>query len=558
MSPATACGRTLVDELVRCGVRDAVLSPGSRSAPLALALHAADTAGRLRLHVRIDERTAGFLALGLAKGSGRPVPVVTTSGTAVVNLHPALLEASHAGVAVLAVTADRPASLRATGANQTTDQVKVFGTTVRVFEQIAAAAGSPPAVGSWRAAVCRVVAAACGVRTAQPGPVHLNVAFEEPLVPEAAAVDEPLGGRPGGAPWTRIEPATPPSPVRLEAGPRTVVVAGDQAGPAARHLAESAGWPLLAEPSSGARAGANALRAYRLLLDHERLAGRIQRAVVYGHSTLSRVVTGLLSRPEVEVLAVAPQGPWTDVGHQVSQVVGAATVDAAPADDRWLREWLRSDARASAAVDAVLAREPGLTSYTVAEQVWEAVPSGGLLVIGSSNPIRDVDLMAEPYDPGGRREVLANRGLSGIDGTVSTAVGAALGRISSRAYALLGDLTFLHDSTGLLLGPAEPRPDLTMVVVNDDGGGIFGLLEQGDPAQASAFERVFGTPTGTDLGALCAATATPHLRVRDPNALTKELEQPANGIRVVEAVVDRAHRRDLEARLREAAMAALG
>jgi 2-succinyl-5-enolpyruvyl-6-hydroxy-3-cyclohexene-1-carboxylate synthase len=521
-----------------------------------MALHAADEAGRLRLHVRIDERSAGFLALGLAKTSRRPVPVATTSGTAAANLFPALLEADAAGVALLALTADRPARLRGTGANQTADQVKMYGGAVRAYEQVEVSAGGPAGGAAWRAMVARAVAAAQGVRTGQAGPVHLNLAFDVPLLPEADP-DGELGGRPDGRPWTAVEPRPAPAELTLEQGSRTVLVAGDDAGPPARQLAEAAGWPLLAEPSSGARTGVNAIRCYRLLLGEAALGGRVERVVVYGHPTLSRSVTALLSRSDVEVVAVAPAGRWTDVGHTVSRVLPAATVEAA-ADAQWLAAWKDADATAASALDAVVASEPALTPYAVAGTVATSLPPEGLLVVGSSNPIRDLDLMAPPWDVGGRRRVVANRGLSGIDGTVSTAVGAALGRTSFRAVALMGDLTFVHDCNGLLLGPGEPRPDLSVVVVNDDGGGIFGLLEPGAPAYAGPFERIFGTPHGADLAALCAAYGTAYARIDAPEQLAELLAEAPRGVRVLEARVDRSGRRELEQRLAAAVSAALG
>jgi 2-succinyl-5-enolpyruvyl-6-hydroxy-3-cyclohexene-1-carboxylate synthase len=558
VNASTECARTLVDELVRLGVREAVLSPGSRSAPIAFALQAAEAAGTLRLHVRIDERTAGFLALGLAKSSGRLVPVATTSGTAAANLHPAVLEADHAGVPLLALTADRPMSLRGSGANQTTDQVKLYGDAVRLFAELAA---TGPA-SWWRAAVCRAAAAAAGLRTGDPGPVHLNVGFDVPLMPldEDPAADGggsgPGDGRPGGVPWTVVNARPPALPVLLPPGLRTVVLAGDDAGPAARRLAEDGGWPLLAEPSSGARTGEHALRSYRLLLAESPLAAEIERVVVFGRPTLSRQTTSLLSRGDLEVVAVAPGGRWSDVGLSVRQVLPAAAATRS-SPQGWLGSWRDADSAVSAAVDGVLSAEPGLTPYAVARTVADALPAGGLLVAGSSNPIRDLDLMAAPYEVGGRRKVLANRGLSGIDGTVSTAVGAALGRSSSRALALLGDLTFLHDSTGLVIGRDEPVPDLTIVVVNDDGGGIFTLLEQGDGAYAGSFERIFGTPHGSGLAALCAAYSTAYALVSNAGSLARLLEQPAHGLRVVEAPVDRAGRRDLERRIRAAAADAL-
>ena len=556
MNPSTLTARTLVDELVRLGVREAVVAPGSRSAPLALALHAAAAEQRLRLHVRVDERSAAFTALGLAKGARRPVPVVTTSGTAVANLHPAVLEADHAGVPLLVLSADRPARLRGTGANQTTDQVRIFGSAVRLFADLAASAPAGPDV---RALAARAVAAATGARTRLPGPVHLNCQFEEPLLPEPGAAPKWPAGRADGRPWTEVEAAPQPRPTTLPLGPRTVVLAGDDAGPAARVLAERAGWPLLAEPSSGARTGTHPIGTYRLLLDRPELGGRIERVVAYGHPTLSRPVTRLLARDDVELVVVDPAGRWNDPGHRAARVLAAATVDGAdPAD--WLRAWRAADDVAAEAIAKELASEPALTPYEVARVVSESVPAGGLLVTGSSHPIRDLDLMAVAHPVGERRRVVANRGLAGIDGTISTAIGVALARQArrpGRALAYVGDLTFLHDANGLLLGPAEPRPDLTVVVANDDGGSIFGVVEAGDPAYAAAFERVFATPTGAGLAALCAAYGIPHTRVDGAEALRAALARTPDGIDVVEVVLDRANRRELDQRLRNAVDSAL-
>ena len=571
-NPATATATVLVDELVRCGVRDVVLAPGSRSAPLAFAAHAAAAAGRLRLHVRIDERSAGFLALGLARTSRRPVPVVTTSGTAVANLHPAVLEASHAGVPLVVLSADRPASLRGTNANQTTDQVKIFGDAVRAFADVppgAAGSGEPAQVASWRSLVARLLVTAQGGTSHAAGPVHLNVQLAEPLTPDTeggwtSAVD----GRPAGQPWTeRPDPALGQrEPVSAQR--RTVVVAGDDAGPPARILAERAGWPLLAEPSSGARTGANAIRTYRLLLGDDDLAGRVEQVVVFGHPTLSRPVTRLLSRPDVDVVAVAGPSGWTDPGHRVSRVVRAAYPDDQDPDaarwtpesgeprpprptSPWLEEWQQRDKELSGRLDELLDTSTELAPHHVAAAVSAAVPPEGLLFVGASNPVRDLDLTAVPYTVGERRMVIANRGLAGIDGSVSTAVGAALGRPqSSRALALLGDVTFLHDANGLVIGPVEDRPNLMIVVVNDDGGSIFSSLEQGGPAYADSFEKLFGTPHGVDLAALCAATGTPHRRVTTRADLDAAIATPRGGIEVVEAVVRRDNRRELDAAIR--------
>jgi 2-succinyl-5-enolpyruvyl-6-hydroxy-3-cyclohexene-1-carboxylate synthase len=548
VNPSTALATVLVDELVRGGVREAVLSPGSRSAPLAFALHAADAAGRLRLHVRIDERSAGFLALGLAKASGRPVPVVTTSGTAAVNLHPAVVEAAYAGVPLVALTADRPAELRGVGANQTIDQRGLFGTAVDHFVDLPAPDESPGQVAGWRATVSAALAAA------RQGPVHLNVGLREPLVPDGdPGWVEPLDTAPGGRLPT---PAATPAPtLPLPLGPRTVVVAGDGAGAGARRLAEVAGWPLLAEPTSGARSGPNALAAYRLYLDQ--LGAAVQRVVLLGRPTLSRPVARLLGRGDVELVVVPTGRRRSEFRRRSSTVAADVTAawvgpDAGRAEpDRWLARWLDADAVATKVLSDVVGTR--VCGPVVARAVAAALPADGLLVVGSSASIRDLDL-ADPWD--GSPLVLANRGASGIDGTISTAVGAALAH-GGHALALMGDLTFLHDSTGLVIGPDEPRPDLTIVVNNDDGGGIFGVLEQGAPEHAAAFERVFGTPHGVDLAALCAATGTAYQRVDATDRLPAALD-PRPGVTVVEVRTHRTARRALDHQLRATVAAALG
>ncbi|MGN6577819.1 MAG: 2-succinyl-5-enolpyruvyl-6-hydroxy-3-cyclohexene-1-carboxylic-acid synthase [Nocardioides sp.] len=558
---SAALSTALVDELVRGGLRHVVLAPGSRSAALAFAVHAAALDGRLTLHTRIDERSAGFLGLGLATTSRSPVAVVTTSGTAVANLHPAVLEASHRGIPLLLLTGDRPAHLRGTQANQTTDQVRVFGTATRWDADVPP--GDPDhdqaaQVAGWRELACRALAVARGLTGDAPGPVQLNLQLSEPLVPDLAdGWVVPVDGRSGGVPWHEPAAVAAPEGSVLEPGPRTVVVAGDDAGPPARILAERNDWPLFAEPTSGSRTGENAIRTYRLLLGDPELAGRIERVVVCGHPTLSRPVTRLISSADVEVVAVRNATGFTDPGHRVSRVlewpvdVSGGPAGSSEAGGSWLAEWKERDARRGRELDALLAQRPGLTPHQVAGAVAVALPPEGLLFVGASNPVRDLDLMVPRYRVGDRRLVIGNRGLAGIDGCVSTAIGAALGRPrSSRAFALLGDVTFLHDANGLVLGPDEERPDLTIVVVNDDGGSIFALLEQGDPSYAGSYERLFGTPHHVDLASLCAATRTPHWRVDSLPELQQALASPNGGIEVVEAVVGRADRRELDAAIR--------
>jgi|JI10StandDraft_1071094.scaffolds.fasta_scaffold10345_5 2-succinyl-5-enolpyruvyl-6-hydroxy-3-cyclohexene-1-carboxylate synthase len=590
MVTTTSASRALcvLRELLAAGVREVVLAPGSRSAPLALALYAADAAGDLRLHVRLDERSAGFLALGLTLGSRSPVAVVTTSGTAVGNLLPAVMEAHHAGRPLIVVSADRPASLRGTGANQTTWQDGIFGVFAPTVD-LAIDASDEAAVAALRGAVADVGG----------GPWHLNVQFDGPLLPDPGASWWPSGDRVAADHRAVMPRAAEPSV--LPAGPRTVVLAGDDAGSAARVLAESAGLPLLAEPTSGSRAGDHAIRTYRLLLGTA-LGGAIERVIVLGHPTLSRPVTALLSRPDIALYAVRTRtGVATDPARRaiVLDVPPVLAADSSPGsaaimldvppvpdpapgsapdrDEQWLAAWREADAAVSARVDAQVDGLPDLHPLQVAAEVSSALGPGQTLVVGSSNPIRDLDLMLVPYRPREHRLVVANRGLAGIDGTISTAIGVALGRASSgsrpgrgitpspddggiprpgdgtRSLAVMGDLTFLHDSGGLLLGPDEPRPDLTIIVVNDDGGSIFALLEQGAPDYAAAFERVFATPVHADLEALAGASHTAYRRVQSRAALREALAEPAQGLLVIEARVGRADRRATAAALADLA-----
>ena len=537
--------------LLARGVRDVVLCPGSRSAPLAYALEAAERAGQVRLHVRHDERSAAFVALGCAAADPSvPAAVVTTSGTAVANLHPAVMEAHHAGLPLLLLTADRPARLRGTWANQTTDlQPDAFGRATRRTVVVEAAE-----VDDWTALADGLVAAATGA-AGRPGPVHLDLGYDDPLVPSPddppvpdAVPDRPAPDRPAPAATGSATPG--PDATVLEQGPRTLVVAGAGAGPHARALAEQAGWPLLAEPSSGAKGGPNRVGAYRLLLENASLAADVERVVAVGRPTLSRPVTRLLGRPEVELVQVV--GHPDDVGpeREVRRVVGPVT--AAPTDDdAWLRRWTDAGRRAEQAVDAVLDARSDLCGPWLAREIACATGSDEVLVVASSNPVRDLDLVAPPRD--GAR-VLANRGLAGIDGTVSTAVGAAAA--SGRATRLLvGDLAALHDLGGLVVPEAErSRLRLQVVVLDDDGGGIFGLLEHA--RHPASFERVFGTPHGADLVQAARGLGARASRAADRADVTSSLRPVPPGLSVLVVPADRASLVTLHGELRAAVRAA--
>ena len=538
-NPSTELARSVVAALVEAGVTEVVLAPGSRNAPLSFAAYDVAAAGLVRLHTRVDERSAGFLALGLTRVGARAA-VVCTSGTAVANLHPAVIEAAHSGLPLVVVSADRPARLRGTGANQTTDQLGIFGPLVPTLDLAGDAS-----FGRGSTAMTAL--------TAARSPTHLNVQLDDPLVPGDSAGWDMVPRRRTPAIADERQVGDPDSrrlvPNGIPPGPRTVVVAGDDAGPPARVLAEQAGWPLLAEPTSGSRTGDNALRGYRLLLDGS-LGQRIERVVVLGHPTLSRPVTRLLARDDVEVWSRPPAGVWAERPFHVDVTFDRLEVEA-PDDPAWLEEWRAADRDITARLDQLLAAEEGITPYEVAGAVSRGVPARGLLFVGASSPIRDLDLMVPRYAVGDRRKIIANRGLSGIDGTVSSAIGAALGRPrSSRCLALMGDVTFLHDANGLVLGPDEPAPDLTIVVVNDDGGSIFSMLEQGAEEYADRYDRLFGTPHGVDIASLCAATRTPHWKVGSLPELEQAIANPNGGIEVVEVGVRRDNRRDLDARIR--------
>ncbi|MGO1316530.1 MAG: 2-succinyl-5-enolpyruvyl-6-hydroxy-3-cyclohexene-1-carboxylic-acid synthase [Cellulomonadaceae bacterium] len=597
-SPSAAAARRLVAALVDQGVRHAVLCPGSRSAPLAYALADAADDGRLTVHVRIDERSAGFLALGLARGAvldadrPEPVAVVTTSGTAAANLHPAVLEAYHAGVALLVLTADRPHELRGTGANQVTDQPGMFGSAVRWAADVPAPVGSvsadaapagAPDTGDRdvRALAARAVAAATGARSGWPGPVHLNLAYRDPLVPAegsdprpAAAVGPVTGDAIAVGPVTVVVPGAagrrvdPGLDWALDDAP-TVLVAGDGAGTLAGRLAAARGWPLLAESVSGA-GGPALVSAHAQVLTHSPLTHEVRRAVVLGRPTLSRPVQALLARPDVDVLVVTPgAGPWPDAARGARAVLPAVPAAWLEPDEgagrSWVARWREAGQAASRVVRAEIgessvgAAGQGLAGEAVAAEVAHVLGPDDVLVVGSSNPVRDLDLVADWTEP---PRVVANRGLAGIDGLISTATGVAL-RTGGLVRLYVGDLTFLHDIGGLLGAPGETPAHLQIVVANDDGGSIFSGLEHGalaatTPRAAARFERVFSTPHGADLGALCAGYGVAHRAVADRTALRAALAEPAPGISVVEVRVDRA-RRTADRRRRAAALrAALG
>ncbi|OMC23143.1 2-succinyl-5-enolpyruvyl-6-hydroxy-3-cyclohexene-1-carboxylic-acid synthase [Mycobacterium colombiense] len=547
MNPSTTQARVVVDELIRGGVRDVVLCPGSRNAPLAFALQDADRSGRIRLHVRIDERTAGYLAIGLAIAAGAPVCVAMTSGTAVANLGPAVIEANYARVPLIVLSANRPYELLGTGANQTMEQLGYFGTQVRATISLGLAEDAPERLdalnATWRSATCRVLVAATGSRTANAGPVQFDIPLREPLVPDPEPQAPTPQGRPGGLPWTYTPPVSFDQPLDIDLSPDTVVIAGHGAG-MQPNLAQL---PTVAEPT--APAPANPLHPLALPLL------RPKQVIMLGRPTLHRPVSALLADPQVPVFALTTGPRWPDVSGN-SQATGTRAVTSGAPNPAWLQRCAETNRHALVAVRSQLAAHPLTTGLHVAAAVADALAPGDQLVLGASNPVRDAALVG--LDTRGIR-VRSNRGVAGIDGTVSTAIGAALAHERDggpdsppRTVALIGDLTFVHDSSGLLIGPTEPTPRrLTIVVSNDNGGGIFELLEQGDPRFSDVSSRVFGTPHDVDVGALCRAYHVESRQI-EVGELPTALDEPGPGMRVLEVKADRSSLRQLHAAIKAA------
>ena len=517
-----------------------MLCPGSRNAPLAFALADADRAGRLRLHVRIDERTAGYLAIGLAVAAGTPVCVAMTSGTAVANMGPAVVEANYARVPLIVLSANRPYELLGTGANQTMEQLGYFGSQVRAAISLGLAEDAPEKLDSlnaqWRSATCRVIAAATGARTANAGPVQFDIPLREPLVPDPEpAAGEIPPGRPDGRPWTYTPPVAFDQPLEIDLTPDTVVIAGHGAGVHPNLV----GLPTVAEPTAPHAANPLHLLALPLL--------RPRQVIMLGRPTLHRTVSTLLADPAVPVYALTTGPRWPDVSGN-SQATGTRAETVGAPDPAWLRRCTEANRHAMDAVREQLAAHPLTTGLHVAAAVADVVRPGDQLMLGASNPVRDAALVG--LNTEGIR-VRSNRGVAGIDGTVSTTIGAALAH-PGRTIALLGDLTFVHDSSGLLIGPTEPAPkNLTIVVSNDNGGGIFELLEQGDPRFSDVSSRIFGTPHDVDVGALCRAY---HVEARQIEVadLGAALDEPHDGMRVLEVKADRSSLRELHAAIKAA------
>ncbi len=516
--------QALVDELRRCGMTHAVTSPGSRNAPIALTLAAQEGIECVSV---LDERSAGFMALGMAKASGRPVAVTCTSGTAAANLHPAVCEAWEARVPLVVLTADRPPELREVGAGQAIDQIKLYGSAGKWFVEVGSHEPGRGAAVHHRSLGCRAYWTAAGGR---PGPVHLNLPLREPLAPLAEELEaDDWQGRPDGRPWVELrEHSSAPgsSDVQLlaeraAAAPRGVIVCGPEGGELAApvtRLASQLGWPVLAEPTSGVRCGehdrSHVVAHYDLLLrsDHFAAANAPQLVLRTGDAPTSKPLRAwLAAAPQV---VIDPHATWHEPTRNAELVLTAAPGPACDAlaaalemrsferDPSWLAGWLAADA----VVPEQLARSDDRFEPKLLAALEPLLPPDALVWLSSSMPVRDVEACfpqsAKPL------RFLSNRGANGIDGVVSAAAGAAL---ASRrpTFLLTGELALLHDVGGLLAA-VRAGAQLTIVCINNGGGGIFDFLPVAEHADREAYERHIATPAGVDLERLAALAGIPY------------------------------------------------
>lgn len=532
---------TLVDEWIRCGVRHAVVAPGSRSTPLAVALAARP---ELALHVAHDERVAAFVALGLGL-DGTPAILLCTSGTAAVNFHPAVVEAGLSEVPMVVCTADRPPELRGIGAPQTIDQLRLYGRSVRWFQDAPPPDSSDP--DSWRPLARRALAHAA------TGPVHLNLPFREPLLGPVGEVPPPAGSFEAVPRGITTTGPVPPSLDRQ----RGIIVAGGRSGQdraSVVALAERLGWPILADPTSGLRDAPQAVTSFDALLRHPGFAADHAPEVVVrvGRAPASKVLSQWIVRSGAPVVQVGGPGV-IDPDRNVVGFCTLADLDglAGAASTPWMARWRHADGRAEQVLAGLLGDAAGtapLDEPRVARLVADHLPDGVDLVVSSSMPVRDLEWF------GGRRaRAHANRGANGIDGVMSTALGRAVA--GRPTVVLVGDVAFVHDSN-VLVGLARRGVDLRIVVLDNDGGGIFSFLPQATTLTPERFEQLFGTPHGTDLLGLAAAHGIPARTAGTGADLVGAVTTP--GPSLTRVATDRAANVGVHERLNAAVAAALG
>ncbi len=544
--------RAFCDELARCGLRRACTSPGSRSTPIVLSLVREP---QIECFSHIDERCSGFFALGAAKAGGVPVAVTCTSGTAAANLSPAVIEARDAGVPLLVLTADRPPELREIGAGQTIDQVKLYGGAVKWFFEVGVHEAKPERLRWMRTLACRAYWTALDGR---PGPVHLNFPLREPLV-----LDEPLPedttGRGGGRPYVMVEPGRPGPAAGVGAHPRgrvAIVAGGGISDPLA--LADFCARnriPLLADPLSGARQGNAAIAHYDLILREPGFAARHRPEFVIraGDLPTSKPLRVWLSSLEGAQIAVDPQAMWQDPNAVVGMRIDALPLpdEFEPLDADWLASWREADDLAAGAIAGALG--DGLSEPLVARELAQALPAEATLYLASSMPIRDAESFMPARSCAPR--MLSNRGANGIDGTVSAAFGAAVTN-KGPTVLLAGDVAVAHDIGGLLAA-RRLGLSLTIVLLNNDGGGIFHFLPVA--GEGEAFDEHVATPHGLDFERAAAlygcAYACPATVAELHAALERSLASERTTI--IEVRTERQRNLELHRRVAEAVRAAL-
>ena len=497
---STSLARVIVRQIIEAGIKDVVISPGSRNAPLSLAFCEASQEGLIKLHVRIDERTAAFFALGIIKSTGRPVPIVCTSGTAVANYHPAVLEANHTNAPLMVLTADRPAMLRKTGANQTTEQARIFGKAVRYFADI----DGP------------VYPMELPLDSLRSGPIHLNLQFDEPLLPDDSSdwlSQINIGPK-------EFVARTKPGTLRLVGARGVVVIGHDRGGLTVDEITRFTkvlGWPVIAEdPLSFPDAIAHA----SIFLASPEIRSTLipQSVVVIGRTTLSRSINAFIKSSPITYV-VDQRLATVDSDRQADRkFTELPDLQGVIQSDEWVAKWNKVAERAQ----KLIASLDGWSEAVIARTIAASIPNGTALFVSSSRPIRDLEGFAQPR---GGVSTYANRGLAGIDGNISTALGVAYGHKAT--IALLGDLSFLHDLTGLI---NKEEINCRFIVINNDGGGIFSTLPQ---RGVNGFETVFGTPHGLNPAAIAQAMGIEAKQITSLKELEAEVKAPVSGISVV-------------------------
>ena len=530
---STALARSIVQSCLDSGVEQVVIAPGSRNAPLSWAFAQAEKAGLVKIQVRIDERDAGFLALGIAKATKKPVPVVVTSGSAVANLMPAIVEAFHSAIPVIVLSADRPASARGKSGPQTINQFGLFGTFVK--SQVDVAIGSTAALD-----ISKVIESTVSGR---PGPVQVNVQFELPLMPDVKEME----WQPKTPSLTAIS-KTECDQKEIEVSAHGIFVVGDNSDPEAveeiNQISQKIGWPIIWEPTANAHMLTNAISHGVVLLQAD-IVPKIDVVVTLGTVGLSRAILGLLKSVPTH-LAIHSATAGSDLPDPVSsakEIFECVPKLTTQLDSEWLSQWQALDSKATTSIATALAPDT-LSGPSAAQLVWNQAGEADQLMVAASWPVRHLEAYAAKRKG---LQVFGNRGANGIDGLISTATGLGIGN-KKRTILLMGDIAFLHDLGGLNLGEGQDQPNLTVVVLDNNGSGIFSQLEQGANEYQEHYEKVFGTPHGKDLWVIAESLGIPAKQVSTKTELKFALEsfEKMPGIKVIVCLTgDRSAENDL-------------